>query len=191
MQNASDLKTQLQAIDRKSYPAYKSLKGSYQFSGISFFILTMYRGILLRHLHIFRIRLSHKTAGFPATYYKDTLTRVTLADYLTRQFEAQVSRYTFPCKRFGQKRSHLRQPLRTRSAFTFRLRNYGQRNHRAIFYWIPGKRAIPLMPQNWKKSSLIFSLSVLKRHFSIKTPITETWNRQSSLPRIRIQFAHS
>ena len=31
MQNASDLKTQLQAIHRKSYPAYKSLKGSYQF----------------------------------------------------------------------------------------------------------------------------------------------------------------
>ena len=51
MQNASDLKTQLQAIHRRSYPAYKSLKGSYQ-SGISFFILTMYRGILLHHLHI-------------------------------------------------------------------------------------------------------------------------------------------
>ena len=31
MQNASDLKTQLQAIHRRSYPAYKSLKGSYQF----------------------------------------------------------------------------------------------------------------------------------------------------------------
>ena len=45
MQNASDLKTQLQAIHRKSYPAYKSLKGSYQFRD---FILH----ILLRHLHI-------------------------------------------------------------------------------------------------------------------------------------------
>ena len=51
MQNASDLKTQLQAIHRKSYPAYKSLKAAIS-SGISFFILIMYRGILLRRLHI-------------------------------------------------------------------------------------------------------------------------------------------
>ena len=31
MQQATELKKQLQSIHRKSYPAYKSLKGSYQF----------------------------------------------------------------------------------------------------------------------------------------------------------------
>ena len=136
MQNASDLKTQLQAIHRKSYPAYKSLKGSYQFRDFILHIDHVQGDPFASPSHI-RIRLSHKTAGFPATYYKDTLTRVTLADYLTRQFEAQVSRYTFRAKGSGKSG----QPLRTGSAFTFRLRNYGQRNHRAIFYWIPGKRA--------------------------------------------------
>lgn len=51
MQNASDLKTQLQAIHRRSYPAYKSLKGSYQFRD---FILHIdhVQGVLLHHLHI-------------------------------------------------------------------------------------------------------------------------------------------
>ena len=82
MQNASDLKTQLQAIHRKSYPAYKSLKGSYQFRDFILHIDHVQGDPFASPSHI-RIRLSHKTAGFPATYYKDTLTRVTLADYLT------------------------------------------------------------------------------------------------------------
>ena len=89
MQNASDLKTQLQAIHRKSYPAYKSLKGSYQFRDFILHIDHVQGDPFASPSHI-RIRLSHKTAGFPATYYKDTLTRVTLADYLTRQFETQI-----------------------------------------------------------------------------------------------------
>ena len=139
MQNASDLKTQLQAIHHKSYPAYKSLKGSYQFRDFILHIDHVQGDPFASPSHI-RIRLSHKTAGFPATYYKDTLTRVTLADYLTRQFETQVNHYTFRAKGSG-KRPHLRQPLRAGSAFTFCLRNYGQRNHRTFFYWIPGKRA--------------------------------------------------
>ena len=119
MQNASDLKTQLQAIHRKSYPAYKSLKGSYQFRDFILHIDHVQGDPFASPSHI-RIRLSHKTAGFPATYYKDTLTRVTLADYLTRQFEAQVSRYTFRAKGSGKSGlisvSHCGQEVLSRSA---------------------------------------------------------------------------
>ena len=68
MQNASDLKTQLQAIQRKSYPAYKSLKGSYQFRDFILHIDHVQGDPFASPSHI-RIRLSHKTAGFPATYF--------------------------------------------------------------------------------------------------------------------------
>ena len=101
MQNASDLQTQLQAIHRKSYPAYKSLKGSYQFRDFILHIDHVQGDPFASPSHI-RIRLSHKTAGIPAGYYKDTLTRVTLADYLTRQFETQVNHYTFRAKGSGK-----------------------------------------------------------------------------------------
>ena len=40
------------------------------------------------------VKLSHRDTGFPAEYYKDSLTRITLGDFLNRQFEQQVNRYT-------------------------------------------------------------------------------------------------
>ena len=119
MQNASELKTQLQAIHRKSYPAYKSLKGSYRFRDYILHIDHVQGDPFASPSHI-RIQISHKTTGFPATYYKDTLTRVTLADYLTRQFEAQVGRYTFRAKGSGKSGlisvSHCGQEVLSRSA---------------------------------------------------------------------------
>ena len=119
MQNASELKTQLQTINRKSYPAYKSLKGSYQFRDYILHIDHVQGDPFAAPSHI-RIQLRHKNAGFPASYYKDTLTRVTLADYLTRQFEAQISRYTFRAKGSGKSGlisvSHCGQEILSRSA---------------------------------------------------------------------------
>ena len=119
MQNASDLKTQLQAIHRKSYPAYKSLKGSYQFRDFILHIDHVQGDPFASPSHI-RIQISHKTASFPASYYKNSLTRMTLADYLTRQFEAQVSHYTFRAKGSGKSGlisvSHCGQEVLSRSA---------------------------------------------------------------------------
>lgn len=189
MQNASDLKTQLQAIHRRSYPAYKSLKGSYQFRDFILHIDHVQGDPFASPSHI-RIRLSHKTAGFPAAYYKDTLTRVTLADYLTRQFETQVNHYTFRAKGSGKSGlisvSHCGQEVLSRSACEITDKEITAR-----FLLDSRQTDVPLMPRNWKKSSLIFSRSVLKMHFSTKTPITGTWNRQSFLPKIRTRFAHS
>ena len=90
MKSSSDLRSMLKNIDRKGYPAYKGTYGIYDFGNYYLSIDHVQGDPFASPSHI-RIRLSHKTAGFPATYYKDTLTRVTLADYLTRQFEAQVS----------------------------------------------------------------------------------------------------
>lgn len=38
MQSSRELQNQLRSIDHKSYPAYKSLRGSYQFDGYALHI---------------------------------------------------------------------------------------------------------------------------------------------------------
>ena len=101
MQQATELKKQLQSIHRKSYPAYKSLKGSYQFGHYILSIDHVQGDPFASPSHI-SVKLSHRDTGFPAEYYKDSLTRITLGDFLNRQFEQQVNRYTFRAKGSGK-----------------------------------------------------------------------------------------
>ncbi|MDO4276467.1 MAG: ABC-ATPase domain-containing protein [Eubacteriales bacterium] len=101
MQSSRQLQDLLHSIDRKSYPAYKSLKGCYQFDKYILSIDHVQGDPFASPSHI-SVKISHKDAGFPSSYYKDTLTKVTLSDYLTRQFEQQVNRYTFRAKGSGK-----------------------------------------------------------------------------------------
>ena len=101
MQTSSQLQELLRSINRKSYPAYKSLRGIYQFPGYLLSIDHVQGDPFASPSHI-SVKISHKTAGFPAEYYKDSLTRITLADYLTRQFEQHVNRFTFRAKGSGK-----------------------------------------------------------------------------------------
>lgn len=101
MNRSSDLQNMLHSIHRKSYPAYKSLKGIYQFDRYLLSIDHVQGDPFASPSHI-SVRISHKDAGFPPAYYKDKITRITLCDYLTRQFEQQVNRYTFRAKGSGK-----------------------------------------------------------------------------------------
>lgn len=101
MQSSTQLNDLLRSIHRKSYPAYKSLKGQYQFDRYVLSIDHVQGDPFASPSHI-SIFVSHKDADFPQDYYKDALTRITLADYLTRQFENQVNRYTFRAKGSGK-----------------------------------------------------------------------------------------
>lgn len=101
MQQSTDLQNLLHSVHRKSYPAYKSLKGSYQFDNYILSIDHIQGDPFASPSHI-SVRISHKTAGFPREYYSDHVTRITLSDYLTRQFEKQVSHYTFRAKGSGK-----------------------------------------------------------------------------------------
>jgi predicted ABC-class ATPase len=101
MQSANNLQDLLRSIHRKSYPAYKSLKGSYQFDRYVLSIDHVQGDPFASPSHI-SVRISHRNAGFPAAFYKDTLTRTTLADFLTRQFEQQIQRFTFRAKGSGK-----------------------------------------------------------------------------------------
>ena len=119
MQSSKQLQELLHSIHKKSYPAYKCLKGVYQFSDYLLSIDHVQGDPFASPSHV-SIRIPHKTAGFPESYLKDRLTRITLADYLTRQFEQQVCHYTFRAKGSGKSGlisvSHCSQEVLSRTA---------------------------------------------------------------------------
>lgn len=101
MQHSADLRDLLHSIHRKSYPAYKSLRGEYQFRDYILSIDHVQGDPFASPSHI-SIRIPRKTAGFPEAYCQNSLTRITLSDFLTRQFEQQVSHFTFRAKGSGK-----------------------------------------------------------------------------------------
>ena len=119
MLSSSQLADMLHSIHRKSYPAYKSLKGIYQFNHYILSIDHVQGDPFASPSHI-SIRISHRDAAFPAEYYKDRLTSVTLSDYLTRQFEQQINHYTFKARGSGKSGlisvSHCGQEVLSRTA---------------------------------------------------------------------------
>lgn len=119
MKNSEELRQQLRSINRKSYPAYKGLKGLYHFGNYILSIDHVQGDPFASPSHV-SIQISHRDAGFPVEYYKDTLTRTTLCDYLTRQFEKQVSQYSFRAKGSGKSGlltvSHCGQEILSRTA---------------------------------------------------------------------------
>lgn len=119
MKNSEELRQQLRSINRKSYPAYKGLKGLYHFGNYILSIDHVQGDPFASPSHV-RIQISHRDAGFPVEYYKDTLTGTTLCDYLTRQFEKQVSQYSFRAKGSGKSGlltvSHCGQEILSRTA---------------------------------------------------------------------------
>ena len=119
MKNSEELRQQLRSINRKSYPAYKGLKGLYHFGNYILSIDHVQGDPFASPSHV-SIQISHRDAGFPDEYYKDTLTGTTLCDYLTRQFEKQVSQYSFRAKGSGKSGlltvSHCGQEVLSRTA---------------------------------------------------------------------------
>lgn len=101
MQQSTDLLNLLHSIHRKSYPAYKSLKGAYQFG---YYILSVdhVQGDPFASPSHISIHVSHKAAGFPEEYLQNPVAKITLCDYLTRQFEQQIDRFSFRAKGSGK-----------------------------------------------------------------------------------------
>ena len=101
MQSYNDLQSQLKTIDHKSYPLYKSLRGSYQFPK---YILSIdhVQGDPFAAPSDVRVTVDAKSAGFPAFAMRDKLTRTALADELLRNFAAKVNQFTFKAKGSGK-----------------------------------------------------------------------------------------
>ncbi|MCD8153312.1 MAG: ABC-ATPase domain-containing protein [Clostridiales bacterium] len=119
MQSSAQLRELLRSVNHKSYPAYKSLKGVYQFDRYILSIDHVQGDPFASPSHI-SVKLSHRDTGFPPAYYKDPLTKTTLGDYLNRQFDQQVNHFTFRAKGSGKSGlisvSHCGQEVLSRTA---------------------------------------------------------------------------
>ena len=138
MQSAAQLQELLRSINRKSYPAYKSTKGTYQFKNYILSIDHVQGDPFASPSHI-SVRIRHTDSRIPAEYYQDTLTKITLSDFLTRQFERQVSQY-LPCKRLREKRPDPCYALWTGGTFPHCLSDYRSGDCGSVFHWLSGKR---------------------------------------------------
>ncbi len=91
MKTSEELRTMLKAIDHRGYPAYKDLKGQYDFRD---YVLSIdhVQGDPFAAPSRLSVIVSGKKTGFPATYYDTCEKRITLQDHLTRLFGVQLNR---------------------------------------------------------------------------------------------------
>ena len=101
MQSSRELQNQLRSIDHKSYPAYKALRGSYQFDGYQLNIDHVQGDPFAAPSHV-SVFVPAAVAAFPEYAVKNELTRHALSDFLARQFAKQVNQYTFKAKGSGK-----------------------------------------------------------------------------------------
>ena len=101
MKSAAELEKNLMSINRRSYPAYKDLRGSYQFQGYQLNIDHV-QGDPFASPSKLSIQVKKIQARFPEEYYKEEHRRIALQDYLTRQFGKAVSKFIFQAKGSGK-----------------------------------------------------------------------------------------
>ena len=119
MQSDSNLRETLRSIDHKSYPAYKSLRGSYRFADYVLSIDHVQGDPFAAPSHV-RVTVDAKAAAFPEYAMKNTRTRTALADELLRTFAAQINHFAFKAKGSGKSGlisvTHCGQEILTRTA---------------------------------------------------------------------------
>ena len=101
MQTAAELRSLLNRIDRRGYPAYKDTRGTYQFPN---YILSIdhVQGDPFAAPSRLSILVKGRTAGFPPELYDKPHRRIALQDQLTRRFGAAAERFSFQAKGSGQ-----------------------------------------------------------------------------------------
>lgn len=86
-QTISDLRTILQRIDGKGYPAYKDIRGRYEFEEFTLFIDHV-QGDPFAAPSRLRVRLPMRLAGFPPDTRANRSRLIALRDFLARAFAA-------------------------------------------------------------------------------------------------------
>lgn len=101
MKSSVDLRHLLESIDRKSYPAYKSAQGAYDFKD---YILSIdhVQGDPFASPSKISVFIPHKKAGYPAALFDREEKKTALEDYLVRQFSREISRFNFKAKGSGK-----------------------------------------------------------------------------------------
>lgn len=101
MKQAEDLRRLLESIDRKSYPAYKSAQGAYQFGTFTLSIDHV-QGDPFAAPSKVSITVTHQKAGYPAEFFDQPWKKTAFEDYLIRQFGREISQYNFKAKGSGK-----------------------------------------------------------------------------------------
>ena len=101
MQTSTELRSLLNRIDHRGYPAYKDTKGEYQFPG---YLLSIdhVQGDPFASPSKVSVHVKGKTAGFPQELYKEDYQRIALQDELTRQFGRRAEQFAFKAKGSGK-----------------------------------------------------------------------------------------
>ena len=101
MNTATELRTKLRNIDHRGYPAYKELKGQYNFGD---YVLSIdhVQGDPFASPSRLSVRVQKDKAGFPVDYYDTPEKRITVQDHLTRLFGRWVSNGSFQAKGSGK-----------------------------------------------------------------------------------------
>ncbi|MDO4344331.1 MAG: ABC-ATPase domain-containing protein [Eubacteriales bacterium] len=101
MKSSAELRTLLRSVDHKSYPAYKSLAGMYQFP--SFYLsIDHVQGDPFASPSALHAEIPMARTGFPQEYYQRDCSRIALQDFLTRQLSRQFEQYNFKAKGSGK-----------------------------------------------------------------------------------------
>lgn len=101
MQTALELRNKLKSIDHRGYPAYKELKGQYDFKD---YVLSIdhVQGDPFASPSRLSVLVKTAKAGFPKDFYDTHVKRVTLQDHLTRLFAGEISGGSFQAKGSGK-----------------------------------------------------------------------------------------
>ena len=101
MQSDSNLRETLRSIDHKSYPAYKSLRGSYRFAD---YVLSIdhVQGDPFASPSKVSVAIDGQLARFPKQLFDKKYKRIALQDYLTRVFYQKIERFNVQGKGSGK-----------------------------------------------------------------------------------------
>lgn len=101
MKTSAELRTALRDIDHRSYPAYKSLAGSWSF-GQYILNIEHVQGDPFAAPSQLSVAVDARTAGFPSRYWSAGWTRTALEDYLLRRFGQQAGRFSRQARGSGK-----------------------------------------------------------------------------------------
>ncbi len=101
MKTSLELRNHLKSIDHRGYPAYKDLKGQYDFKD---YVLSIdhVQGDPFASPSRLSVWVKKEKAGFPADFYNTPEKRVTMQDHLTRLFAKWVAGGSFQAKGSGK-----------------------------------------------------------------------------------------
>ncbi|MCH5264787.1 MAG: ABC-ATPase domain-containing protein [Lachnospiraceae bacterium] len=101
MKSSQELRNTLRQIDRKSYPAYKQLKGVYRFEG---FLLGIdhVQGDPFAAPSRVSVQVAGAQAGFDGALFDTREKKIALEDYLLREFGRRLKDFSFQAKGSGK-----------------------------------------------------------------------------------------